>query len=194
VTRTRYAVPLPFLVGALAPAIAQAQDPAPSSAEAPPESEEADSFEGVRPFVGATLASGPSVSHVALGNWTTFWGMLFSLRGGVLLGRTELSVEIAPVTYLPLFSRPTFAADACVGHHFMLGQSISWPLRAGLGIVTVNTNDAVWLHGRVDVVGLSFRSEHALVDVNVPSFRISSDFDGATLLSWMFGFGVLVLP
>lgn len=190
----RYAVLLPFLLGALAPATALAQDPAPSLAEAPPESDEVDSFNGVRPFVGATLTSGPSASHVAQGNWTTFWGMLFSLRGGVLLNRTELGVEVAPVTYLPLFSRPTLVADAYVGHHFMLDQSISWPLRAGLGIVTVNTNGAVWLHGRVDVVGLSFRSEHSLVDVNVPSFRISSDFDGAALLSWMFGVGVSALP
>jgi hypothetical protein len=190
----RHSVLLPILIGALAPATALAQDSAPSLAEIPPEEEEVDRFEGVRPFVGATLASGPSASHIALGNYKIFWGMLFSLRGGVLLDRTELGVEVAPVTYLPLFSRPSLAADAYVGHHFMLGQSISWPLRAGLGIVTVNTNGAVWLHGRVDVVGLSFRSEHALVDVNVPSFRISSDFDGATLLSWMFGVGVSVLP
>ena len=48
-TRTRYPVLLPLLLGALAPAAALAQAPTPSPAEVPPENEEADSFEGVRP-------------------------------------------------------------------------------------------------------------------------------------------------
>jgi hypothetical protein len=123
------------------------------------------------------------------------------LKGGVLLGRAELGVEVAPFTFVSMGGGAVAQLEAhgYGGYHLRLSDKLSWPLRAGLGIVTGNSYGAVLLHSRLDLVGVSLRYEHWLVDLHLPSFRVTNTLEqhGITdqvSLAWLFGASVSLLP
>ncbi|HEY2365543.1 MAG TPA: hypothetical protein VGH87_04115 [Polyangiaceae bacterium] len=139
----------------------------------------------VKTFIGLTLAAG-----VLSGGYTssqpTLWGkgldstVLFALRGGVLLGRVELALEIAPFTQfwdLQRASGPAFDANATVGYRIpfarVAGVLLEWPLRVGLGIFAGgdNTGDDVFAEARLDPIGVAFQSGPLMVDFVAPSIR-----------------------
>jgi hypothetical protein len=152
-------------------------------------------YEGVRPFVGITLGGGPTFLGSSLGS-TTQGGFLFALKGGVLIDRIELGAEISPVTFLPYAGsggKPTLQANIYGGYHIPISGPISWPLRAGIGILAVNTNGLVFFEGRADLIGISALVGPVLLDLHAPSFRIFANDVGYSM-HFMFGIGAAILP
>jgi hypothetical protein len=137
----------------------------------------------VSSFIGLTVAAG-----VLNGGYTasqsSMWGkgvdstLLFALRAGVLLGRTELALEVAPFSDVWDAQRakgPAFQANATFGYLIPFKQlesgSLAWPLRAGIGVLAGNTNDNVFFEARVDPIGVVYRTGSILLDFHVVSFR-----------------------
>ena len=139
----------------------------------------------VHPFVGFTVAAG-----FLNGGYTasegTLWAsgldgaFLFALRGGVLMGRHELALEIAPFTDfwdLHVGPGPAFEANASYGYMMPLRQGptagVSWPLRVGAGVLAGGDNTAsnVLFELRADLIGVSINVGHLLIDLHAPSFR-----------------------
>jgi hypothetical protein len=154
-------------------------------------------FEGLRGFGGITLGGGPTVaSGLGLGT-TTQGGFLFGLKGGILYDRVEVGAEISPVTFLPLASvsgsKPVLQVNVYAGYHIKLAGPVSWPLRGGIGLEGVNTNDQVFFQGRADLVGISALLGPVLLDLHAPSFRLFVNDSGA-VLHFMFGIGGAILP
>lgn len=194
-------------LGLLAPSLALAREPAAVPSSPSPSTE---AFRGTHGFVGLTGMGGPMWGHVNLGTswlfsgWTSGTGgqLLAALKGGVLLGRTELGVEVAPFTYASVGAKEAIAqleAHGYTGYHLRLSDKLSWPLRAGLGMVTGNTYGTVWLHSRLDLVGLSIPYGSWLVDLHLPSFRVTNTLaqrgiSDQVILAWLFGASVALLP
>jgi hypothetical protein len=153
-------------------------------------------FQGTTGFVGLAAMGGVGIV-VPIGGKSvsdpegTF---LFAVRGGVLFDRIELALEVSPVTYYPFLENgveSNFQANASFGYHVPLADKLSWPLRAGVGIVAVNTpHDDVYFEGRVDAVGLSISHGHLLFDTHFPSFRLVTEFDKFVVLDWLVGGGI----
>jgi hypothetical protein len=169
---------------------------------------------GVRSFVGLTLAGG-MLNGGYTSSETTVWGRgidstaLFALRGGVLLGRAEIALEIAPFTQFWDVQRergPAFEANATVAYRVPFARvadvPLAWPLRAGVGILAGgdNTGDDVFLEARLDPIGVSFQSGPVVVDFIAPSIRYALTnghvpgiaFEGVTThyISFFFGSSV----
>jgi hypothetical protein len=199
----RHALVLSILgLGLLAPRVGLGQTPtlAPATPRPP-----AEAFQGTHGFMGLTAAGGGNLTFMYLfGGWGVAGGgqMLLALKGGVLLGRTELGVEVAPFTYAMISEKEAvgqFEAHGYGGYHVRISDRVSWPLRAGLGIVTGNTYGAVWLHSRLDLVGVSLPYGSWLVDLHLPSFRVTNSLgqpgmEDVVFLSWLFGASVSLLP
>src|SRR5207253_2587694 len=120
----------------------------------------------VRTFIGLTLAGG-ALSGGYTSSESTIWGkgldscVVFALRGGVLLGRVELALEIAPFTQFWDVQRergPAFEANATVGYRIPFARAfdvpLMWPLRVGFGILAGgdNTGDDVFAEARLDPI------------------------------------------
>ncbi len=116
----------------------------------------------------------------------SLWGngvdgaFLFALRGGVLLGRSEIALEVAPYTDLwdaYAATGPAFEANASYAYLLPLAKSpiaeLTWPFRVGIGVLAggPNTFNDVFFEARVDVIGVSLRVGHVIAELHAPSFR-----------------------
>ena len=137
----------------------------------------------VSSFIGLTVAAGVLNGGYTASQSST-WGkgvdstVLFALRAGVLLGRTELAVEVAPFSDIWDAQRekgPAFQANATFGYLLPFKRlesgTLAWPLRVGIGVLAGNTNDNVFFEARVDPIGVVYRTGSILVDFHVVSFR-----------------------
>ena len=112
----------------------------------------------------------------------------FPIRGGLLLNRAELSVELAPVTWVQDFDLdPNLSFLVNIGGLLPLGENVYWPLRFGLGLAAVNMPyDEVYALGRLDLIGLCYQWGHLLFEINLPSVRFSSEFYRLGIWGWLF--------
>lgn len=144
-------------------------------------------FEGTQGYVGTSF--GGTLTWLDIGgNISTFGGIVWALRGGVLIGRGELGIEVAPFTHIHDFDDdPSFSAVFHGGAHIRITDTISWPMRAGVGVLAGNTpgvGDDPWFVLRADLIGLSFLLGDFLVEVDVPSFRFHSDGESQLTTLW----------
>jgi hypothetical protein len=171
----------------------------------------------VRPFIGVTFNAGV-LSGGYSASQGTLWGsgadgtVLFAFRAGLLIGRHELALEIAPFTDFWDFyvePGPAFEANATYGYLFPLvtkhGATVSWPLRFGVGVLAGggNTNANAFFELRADLLGLTLQTRHMLIDLHLPSVRyaVTNGYvagvavDGVTTqyLSFFFGSSVSYL-
>jgi hypothetical protein len=95
------------------------------------------------------------------------WGpsyltLMVAFHGAVLLGRTELGLELSPVP---------FGVNLFAGHYLRLYDRpgatvrIFWPLRGGLGITGL---EPVHFQLRADLVGVAFQVGHLLMELSLP--------------------------
>jgi len=141
-------------------------------------------LEGVRPFVGFTLAGGfLSAGYTA--SEGSLWGpgfdgaFLFAFRGGVLVGQSEIALELAPGTDLwdAYAGGPAFEMNASYAYMLPILKSdsaeLDWPFRVGIGVLAggANTKNDVFFETRVDLVGVSLRIGHVVAELHAPSFR-----------------------
>jgi hypothetical protein len=150
-------------------------------------------LEGTHFFAGIVIGPGASGYWPYGGGVEVDGALLFSIVGGVLFGRTELSLEISPMTWVPDFDAdPIFSLLVSVGGLVRLGSSdASWPLRFGLGLSAVNTwNDEVFMQGRLDLIGIVYRWGHLLFELDLPSIRFHSELERLGIWGWMFNIGV----
>lgn len=160
-------------------------------------------FDGnTHPYVGITGAAGFGTAGLTgnsafTGGFNTFDGVgMFALDGGIYMGQHQLSLEIAPVTYIwdaKSQPGPVFEATANYAYLIPITESIYWPIRFGLGIAAgPNTNllGLAFFEVRADLIGAAFHIGHIVVDLHLPSFRyFITDKNGlqAHLLDWQFG-------
>jgi hypothetical protein len=122
------------------------------------------------------------------------FSFLFGLRFGLYLERLELAVEVSPMTYVALadtIGKPHLQVNGTIGGLIPLGDRFSFPLRLGAGFVTVNTNDLVLFQTRIDLLGLAIQVDHAVIEIDLPSFRFATEFDQIGVFSWVSGIGVV---
>lgn len=164
-------------------------------------------LEGVHPFVGIELSGGPAWALVGIGGRTlndrnVQGAVVFALRGGVFVGKSELALELSPFTYLPYatsFGAIRGAAFQVMGtyRYFIPIResdtvSVYWPLGAGIGMFAGgdNTVSLAYFQARADLVGVALRIGHLMIDFNLPSFRYGvSDSRGGTphIVAWLIG-------
>lgn len=169
---------------------------------------------GVHSFIGLALAGG-MLNGGYTSSETTIWGkgldssFVFALRGGMLFGHGEIALEIAPFTEVWDAQRergPAFEANITAAYRIpfarVLDVPLSWPLRAGVGILAGgdNTGDDVFFEARLDPIGVSFQSGPVVVDFIAPSIRYAITnghvpgigFEGVTThyISFFFGSSV----
>ena len=167
-------------------------------------------LEGTHPFVGLQWLGGPAWALLTTGSGSlndrnVQGAFLFSLRGGVLFGRHELALELAPFTDLPynlgsaFFRGAAFRVAGNYGYYIPLMERESfglyWPIKVGVGMVAGanNSQGLVYFEGRGDFVGLAFRVGHLLIDFAAPSFRYAvthRNGQAAHLMNWHIGGGV----
>lgn len=139
-------------------------------------------LEGVHPFFGITTAGGPTSLGVAndqdfVLDPTVQGSFLFALRGGVMVGRNELGVEMSPGTYAYYSNTGggAFQFNVTYAHYLPIHEggsvSVYWPLRGGVGMFTGHTDGMAFFQGRADLFGLALRFGHVMVDLHAPSFR-----------------------
>jgi hypothetical protein len=142
---------------------------------------------GVHGFAG--LALGPALTAGWTFGRSPEWGggFLFALRGGVLLGRMEVAIEIAPGTLWRNLERSSvLSLNATMGGLLAVSPHTFWPLRFGLGVTGVKTpRDDTYMQGRLDLVGLVYQYGHMMFELSLFSPRFSSEFHH---------FGVWVVP
>ena len=158
------------------------------------------------PFVGIAAMGGPAFGG-ALGS-VSHWdsqpraSFLVAIRAGLLVGRSELAVDVSPFSYSYYQPQPgpTFLLDATYGYLIPVAHNedvaISWPLRVGAGFFAGNVGGDVYFQLRADLLGLVLRFGRFTVDAYLPSFRYAiSNVNGETpnLLSWEFGAGTTYL-
>jgi hypothetical protein len=161
------------------------------------------------PFVGFVLAGGFDTLG-ATGNgsavfksFSSFDGaFLFALAAGVYLGNHQLSVEVAPVTFIydAKAPGPVFEASANYAYFIPLTEAgsirVYWPIRFGAGIFAgpdLNALGFAYFQARADLVGVAVQVGHLMIDFHLPSFRWQlTDKSGTQLhfLDWLFGMTV----
>jgi hypothetical protein len=122
---------------------------------------------------------------------------LFALKGGILIDRIELGLELSPATWLPIADlpdAPAFQFNVYGGYHIPLWKGLSYPLRGGIGMGVNTQGGPAFAEFRVDVVGVSALVGPALLELNLPSFRLISDFDTGTAVALYFGVQGVILP
>jgi hypothetical protein len=140
-------------------------------------------LEGAQGRIGLTVAPGLIKTHDPDDGWSSsYLTFMVAFNVAVLLGRTEVGLELAPVPfgvnvfvgrYLPLYNRPGATVR------------VFWPLRGGLGFTGV---EPLHLQARADFVGVAFLVGHLLFELSLPSLRYHTEFDPAQHhLSWLFG-------
>jgi len=193
---SRFVLAFAFAVAALWAGSARAQTndwpEVPPPPEPPPKIERAyDLFDGTNGFLGMGFKPGVGIAFNHQGGTTdTGFALLWAVRGGLLIDRTELSLEVAPMTagaYWP-GNKPNLSALFNLGYHLPIGGPVNWPFRVGAGITAVNfLGDKTAFQSRLDAIGISINYRHFLVDIQVPSMRYHTDFDQFGLLNLYFG-------
>jgi hypothetical protein len=155
-------------------------------------------LEGTRAHLGVMLGGGPTHTD------RTFLGvegsLLFSIKGGVLLDRSELGLEFSPASFVLAFDPdvPLVQLNAYVGYHIPLAGPVSWPMRFGAGFShfapASGRSDDITLEGRADLVGASILVDPILIDIFLPSFRVNTDLSRAHFFTYVFGAGASWLP
>jgi hypothetical protein len=181
----------------------QAAKPAPTEAEAEAEEDSGASidewiahpmWEGIGGFVGLNVLGGVGWAAPLSGgaSYDVEGAFLFGLRGGLLINRIELGLEFSPVTYLPYpkdGAEPHLQLNGTFGYHVPLSDQLTWPIRVGVGVVAVNTEDPLF-QARADLLGLSIGYGHLLIDTHFPSFRFLTEFDRVAFFDWLVGAGI----
>lgn len=150
-------------------------------------------LQGPHFFAGISIGPGASGYWPYGGGVAVDAAMIFSIQLGVLFGRTELSLEISPMTWVQDFDAdPIFSMLVSIGGLVQLGDAdVYWPLRFGLGLSAVNTwNDEVFMQGRLDLIGIVYKWGHLLFEVDLPSIRFHSEFQHLGIWGWMFNLSV----
>lgn len=163
---------------------------------------------GVHLFAGLTWLGGPAYAGRIDGNGrfdtAANFSFLFAVRGGLLIGRHEIAVEVSPLTYAFYFggprsiSDPQFQVNGTYGYLVPLlpGEgtekkfALYWPLRGGVGTFFGNISSNAYFQVRADLVGLALRVGHVLVEVHAPSFRwgiYTANGLTPTVFSWETG-------
>lgn len=184
--RTLELLPAALLLLAPVGAAGQTLDPpAESTPDPPAESTPDDGGGGWSDFElgGAHGFGGLSLGPALTGDWyygnepTWRAGMLLALRGGVLLDRMELALELAPATlWWNLDRDPILSFNVTVGGLLEVAPRVYWPLRFGLGLAAVHLpHDETYLQGRLDLVGLAYLHGHVLFELSLFSVRFSSE-------------------
>jgi len=143
---------------------------------------------GIHPFFGITVAPGMTGYWQNWGNLPVESAFLFALRAGVLFDTTELSVELAPATWVwRSGEKPMLTLNVAIGGLLRLTRNLYWPLRFGLGFAAVNTpTDEVYMQGRLELVGLAYQLGHVIIEMSLPSIRFSSEFEHIGIWAWLF--------
>jgi len=157
-------------------------------------------------FAGLTGAGGFGTTGITgntpfTGGFNTFNGTaVFALDGGAYIGNHQLSVEIAPVTYVwdaKFAPGPVFEISGNYAYFVPLAESgdirVFWPLRFGLGMFAGPSNNLgglAFFEVRADLIGAAIQVGHVVIDLHLPSFRYAiTDKNGsqAHMLHWLFG-------
>ncbi len=174
--------------GAPPPTAAQGQPPPPANAQQGAHKP----WRGTHGFVGGVLGVGPAL--IAGHGWKTQVDgtVLGALRAGVFFGHFELSVELAPVTWLPFFDakHSVLSVSGTIGGVIPLTDRLFWPIRIRFGLVAVNTPDIMTLVGG-DLLGLGYRFKNNwTLEVALPSFRYAGNFGSYNVWAWPIAFTV----
>lgn len=113
---------------------------------------------------------------------------LFSLRIGALFSkRTELAVEISPVTWFPTtVVDPVLQMNLTIGNFNHLGGDFYWPTRFGLGFAAVNLPNELFTQ-RLDLIGVAYNWSHFIFELMLPSVRHGTDLDAYSVFDFHFG-------
>ncbi len=143
----------------------------------------------------------------------TIWGsggegFQLAARLGVVFGPVQLQLEVSPGSTALVNETPNalglFDAVASIGFYIPLSDMVSWLIRFGGGggfLFNVNNYYYCTTCGltagfgefRFDVFGVGIRpSKHLLIELNVPSFRITTNVENSNNMIWMWvtSFGV----
>lgn len=133
-------------------------------------------------FVGGALLGGPAIAAGSgsglrgSGFGSAFGSILFALRGGVIIDRHELTLEVSPMTFA--FGGnlvPAFQVNGAYGYLIPLSTSgspaIYWPLRLGIGLLTDLPTPRWAVQARADFLGIALRFDQFLLDLHLPSVR-----------------------
>ena len=164
-----------------------------SSDSAERETDRERSLVGVRGFGGLVFGAGLSlhafrrVDGNGLQRPTSWPALLFAFRGGLLVNRNEVSLELAPGTYEPVVGNGTAIDNGhwitsflgSYAHHIHMARGAYWPLRLGIGLVYRGTGpyQGTYFQARVDLLNISVKLPYLLLDFSFPSIRYTSDFD-----------------
>ncbi len=143
--------------------------------------------DGVCPYVGVVALPGFGVQGAANG-WTDIEpAVLVAAKLGLLFDRTELAVEVSPVSWWVLQGKmAVFQANLTIGSLMRLTDRLYFPMRGGMGVAAVNLPTAN-LVVRADVLGLGYNYGHLLIEATFPSIRHMTDFRTHAAFDFLFG-------
>jgi hypothetical protein len=121
---------------------------------------------GHRFFGGVSV--GPGISLID-GFEDLFTGMNIALRLGYLASRTEILLEVSPVTsWYVLQVAPEITISASIGRYFHLGSDFYWVVRLGGGLVPARIPS---VQARLDPIALARKVGPVLLELTLPSIR-----------------------
>jgi hypothetical protein len=132
--------------------------------------------------------------------WASFF---FAFKAGVLFNRAELSMELAPASWIwdfePLRNTSHYETYdyegnlnslsflVNIGGLVRLADNVYWPFRFGLGLSAHELPlTSVYMQGRLDLIGLVYHYGHFMVELNLPSIRFHSEFRTIGIWGWLF--------
>jgi hypothetical protein len=143
---------------------------------------------GVHFFLGLSAGAGLSIVSVNPDPAGVDGDFLAEIILGVTAGRFEWRLEVAPVSFVPAFSRAGgYSVMTTFGGLVHLGGPVFWPLRAGAGIWGPIDRDDVYLQAQLDLLGVAFRIGDWMVEVNLPSYRFLGEFSDGVYLYVLTG-------
>lgn len=159
---------------------------------------------GVHFFAGLTFAPGMTGYWPYGGDLPIWASFFFAFRLGALFNRTELSIELAPATWVWDFDPSSHISGldyegnlnslsflVNIGGLVEITDNVYWPFRFGLGLSAHELPLAsVYMQGRLDVIGLVYQHGHLLFELNLPSIRFHSDLHNIGIWGWLFTFSV----
>lgn len=149
--------------------------------------------DGIHPYAGLTMAPGVFLGLDYPSGATTgaFGSFMFSLRGGVMFGSTVLELELSPMTWVPVLDSgsTTLNLNLSIGSYNQLVEGVYWPTRFGVGLQYLEASSQTLFQTRLDMIGVAFNIGHVLIDLYVPSFRFTTEFDQFGTFNWLFGAG-----
>jgi hypothetical protein len=127
-------------------------------------------------FLGATVGAALTAPSVASAQ--------FAVRGGLIWDGLQLLLEVSPGSTVFIGSQPfgMFEATANIGGLIPITRSLAWILRIGGGggfvfacCANQPSHTPAFGEFRLDLLGMAIRaSEHLVVEVLVPSFRLAA--------------------